>query len=210
MQQGLEAAQMREILLSYHAPLLEGIEDKALKYMELMRVWGAKMSLTSLREPEDILKIHFGESIFALSLGMDLKSRLADVGTGAGFPGLALKIAEPSLSVTLIEPNKKKCAFLHEIVRELKLEGVEIIASGYRESGIEQNSLSVVAIRALKVESGVLKWAKSVLSTDGRIWLWLGEEDVRRIQAEKRWEWGKAALIPGTKGRYIIAGMAMA
>src|SRR5450755_4300804 len=87
------------------------------KYIDLLLVWNEKISLTAITSEIDILRYHFGESLFALGAIPINSGRLADLGTGAGFPGLALKIASPSMELTLIESNRKKCAFLGEIVR---------------------------------------------------------------------------------------------
>lgn len=197
---------IRQILESYHSPLPVGIEAKVQKYMELMELWGRKISLTSVRDPEEIVRFHFGESIFALSIVKFEESRLADVGTGAGFPGLALRLAVPELRVTLIEPNRKKCAFLHEIVRSLQLENVTIIPSGYESSGIAGNSLSTIACRALGIDKPLFSWSHEVLGIHGAILLWLGHDDAEKARRIEGWHWGEPALIPGTKGRYILAG----
>jgi 16S rRNA (guanine527-N7)-methyltransferase len=198
---------IRQILESYHSPLPIGIEAKAQKYMELMGFWGRKISLTTVREPEEIVRFHFGESIFALSVVKFEESRLADVGTGAGFPGLALKLAVPELQITLIEPNKKKCAFLHEIVRALGLNGVTIAPSTYESSGIAKNSLSIISCRALGLDKRFLSWSREILNPRGVLLLWVGYGDSEKIRGtEKGWSWGEPQLIPESTGRYILAG----
>jgi len=197
---------IRQILESYYSPLPIGIEAKVQKYLELMEFWGRKISLTSVREPEEIVRFHFGESMFALSAVKFVESRLADVGTGAGFPGLALKLAAPELQVTLIERNKKKCAFLHEIVRLLGLDGVTILPSTYEASGIAKNSLSIVSCRALGVDRGLLSWSIEVLNPSGMLALWVGYDDSEKIRRTEDWSWGEPRLIPRTKGRCILVG----
>lgn len=197
---------IRQILESYRSPLPIGIEANVQKYMDLMKLWGRKMCLTSVREPEEIVRLHFGESIFALSVAKFEESRLADVGTGAGFPGLALKLAVPELQVTLIEPNKKKCAFLHEVVRALGLRDVTILPSTYEASGMTKNSLTIITCRALGVDKRVLSWSRDVLNPSGMLVLWVGHDDSEKIRGTDGWSWSDAALIPGTKGRYILVG----
>ena len=99
-----------DTLRPYGLALEPGIADKIRAYISLLLKWNKKLSLTTVENPEEILKFHFGESIFAASIANFEKSRLADVGSGAGFPGLPLAIIVPSLNVTLIESNGKKCA----------------------------------------------------------------------------------------------------
>ena len=79
------------------------------EYIILLLKWNNLVSLTSITDPVDIVARHFGESMFAASLLPFENGRLADVGSGAGFPGLALKILHNDLKVILIESNKKKC-----------------------------------------------------------------------------------------------------
>jgi 16S rRNA (guanine527-N7)-methyltransferase len=199
---------IRQVLESYHSPLPIGIEANVQKYMQLMDFWGRKISLTSVHDRDEIVRFHLGESIFALSAVKFKEGRLADVGTGAGFPGLALKLAAPELQVTLIEPNKKKCAFLHEIVRALGLADVTILPSTYEVSGMARNSVSIITCRALRADRRLLNWSKEALDPGGLLLLWVGAEDCERLRTNQDWSWGEPALIPGTKGRYILVGRA--
>lgn len=198
--------EIREVLASYYAPIPGGIEYKVQKYMDLLDFWGRKMPLTSVRDPQEILRFHFGESVFALSLCKMTKGRLADVGTGAGFPGLAIKLASPDLAVTLIEPNKKKCAFLHEVVRELELPNVEIAATGFDFSGVARDSAEFITCRALGQQKAILGWAKDKLAANGYVVLWLGRQGCEEVAAMDGWHWEDPWLIPGTKGRYVLRG----
>src|ERR1700683_5543907 len=97
-----------DTLRPYGLALEPGIADKIRAYISLLLKWNKKLSLTTVENPEEILKFHFGESIFAASAANFSQSRLADVGSGAGFPGLPLALIVPSQEVTLIESNTKK------------------------------------------------------------------------------------------------------
>lgn len=202
----LSPARINQILGEYYRPLPGGIELQVAKYVDLLAQWGGKMSLTTIREPAEVVRVHFGESIFAFSLGALPEGRLADVGTGAGFPGLALKLAIPELSVALIEPNKKKCAFLHEVIRTLGLADVSVTPFPFDNAKISQNSLGSVTARALAVDRVFLNWSKAVLQPSGCILLWLGERDCREVASFDGWNWNLPRLIPGSERRYILQG----
>src|SRR5262249_7978216 len=89
------------------------------RYMALLLKWNDAMNLTAIHEPLEFLYRHFCESMFGATLIPVGGGRLADVGSGGGFPGLPLKIARPELDVCLIDSNVKKATFLAEVVREL-------------------------------------------------------------------------------------------
>src|ERR1700722_12678869 len=85
-------------------------------YIDVLLLWNKKISLTSIENPDEIAKLHFGESFFAALELSTLEGRLADVGSGAGFPGVPIKMLSPGLDLSLIESNAKKAAFLSEIL----------------------------------------------------------------------------------------------
>jgi len=96
-------------------------------YRELEK-WGRKINLVAMDETKNLLEKHFVDSLLLLSvLDKEKDLNLLDVGTGAGFPGLVLKIARPELELTMVEPREKRVSFLRHIVRTLKLEQVTII-----------------------------------------------------------------------------------
>lgn len=101
--------------------------DQLYIYYEILVEESKKMNLTSITEIEDVYIKHFYDSIL-LSKSVDLKNKsLADVGSGAGFPGLVLKIIEPTLNVVLIEPTTKRCNFLNFIISKLGLKNISVV-----------------------------------------------------------------------------------
>lgn len=99
-------------------------------YLRLLVEEGSRLNLTSLKEPEAVERRHFGESLALLdaleSLGA-VGSPVIDIGSGAGFPGLPIKIARPDLRMTLLEATGKKARFLELAVRELELDAVTVV-----------------------------------------------------------------------------------
>jgi 16S rRNA (guanine527-N7)-methyltransferase len=93
-------------------------------YLDLLVKWNARTNLTSIRDPEEMVRRHFGESLFAgVHLGTRLSSgaTVLDFGSGAGFPGLPIQLLHPEFQVTLAESQGKKASFLREVVRTLCL-----------------------------------------------------------------------------------------
>jgi 16S rRNA (guanine527-N7)-methyltransferase len=105
-------------------PLPEGLISQLSAYLDLLLKWNAKTNLTAIRDPEQIVQRHFGESLFA---GKHLLGRVSagatvlDFGSGAGFPGLPIQLLLPELRVTLAESQNKKASFLREAIRTLGL-----------------------------------------------------------------------------------------
>ena len=98
-------------------------------YLDLLLKWNARTNLTAIRDPEEIVRRHFGESLFAaqhLGPPEQLPNTLLDLGSGAGFPGLPIALLHPEIRITLAESQNKKSTFLREAVRTLGLQNVEI------------------------------------------------------------------------------------
>jgi 16S rRNA (guanine527-N7)-methyltransferase len=133
---------------------------------------------TTVREPQRILEDHLADSLVALELDhVNWDGRIADLGAGAGFPGLPLAIARPQASVALVESNTRKCEFLRGAVRRLGLTNTEIFrerAEQWRE-GID--SCDVVVARALASLSVVAEYAAPLLKTGGTLVAWRGKRD---------------------------------
>jgi 16S rRNA (guanine527-N7)-methyltransferase len=179
---------------------------KIREYVALLLKWNRSVSLTSITDPVEIVGRHFGESMFASELLPVENCRLADVGTGAGFPGLALKIASPSLHLTLIESNKKKCAFLSEVVRTLGFSDVEIRPERFEEIRPETLLAKLITCRAVGEFKQLLRWSTNALVRRGHLLLWLGAEDSMRIARTPGWTWQPAVRIPDSQRRFILIG----
>jgi 16S rRNA (guanine(527)-N(7))-methyltransferase RsmG len=103
------------------------------QYLQLLVEWNNKFNLTAITDPKAIIQYHFNDSL-ALSKYIDFTTiqSTADIGTGAGFPGIPLKILYPHLHTTLIEVNNKKRSFLEHIIQEFKLDNVTVYPHDWR------------------------------------------------------------------------------
>lgn len=115
------------------------LNDKQIKqlvrYKELLVEWNEKMNLTAITEDREVALKHFADCLTVLKV-RDIKGkRVIDVGTGAGFPGLVLKIAEPSIDLTLLDSLNKRINFLETVCTDLGLEGVKCIHARAEEGG---------------------------------------------------------------------------
>lgn len=174
-------------------------------YIDRLLIWNQKVSLTSIKDPEEILSRHFGESMFAVEKAGITGGRLADVGSGAGFPGLAIKILCPAVGITLIEPITKKVAFLKEVVRTLSLSGVYFVPKRFEQLDRWQGSFDWVCSRALGDHEGIVSWANDRLLPTGSLLLWVGSKDAERISLVSGWKWD-SFLLPQSEKRYLLIG----
>jgi 16S rRNA (guanine527-N7)-methyltransferase len=180
--------------------------EKIRDYTELLIKWNKAIALTAIDDQLEIVSRHFGESIFALSAVPGLAGRLADVGAGAGFPGLPLKIARQEIKVALLEPNLKKCAFLNEVTRALGLVDVEVSRSRYEEYQDAGVLFDFVCARALGDYRRLLRWTRGVLAPGGHVMLWLGAEDSILLSRTPGWSWDLPVQIPESRNRVIQIG----
>jgi 16S rRNA (guanine527-N7)-methyltransferase len=176
------------------------------EYSSLLLKWNRSVGLTAITDLLEIVGRHFGESMYASRLLPMENCRLVDIGTGAGFPGLALKIICPDIRLVLIESNKKKCAFLNEVVRALGFTSVEIHAERFEQIRPESVQANIITSRAVGEFKQLLRWSKNALAHRGHLVLWVGSDDSTRIASTPRWVWQPAVRIPDSQRRFLLVG----
>ncbi|MFY9559061.1 MAG: 16S rRNA (guanine(527)-N(7))-methyltransferase RsmG [Terriglobales bacterium] len=209
--------------------LPEGSLRQISTYIDLLLRWNARINLTAVRDSEEIVTRHFGESLFLArhlfppepSVGRTLLSAkpsphprpathplspdaegwdeglsdksvrptVLDIGSGAGFPGLPLKIWAPAISLTLIESNHKKAAFLREVTRALTLTDVNVITARAETLALPDKPSApafppadIVTLRAVERFDALLPIAARLVSPTGRLALLIGSSQLPALQ----------------------------
>ena len=165
------------------------------RYLELLLHWSRRVNLTGLRDPKTIVRRLFGESL-CIARVVELRGWLVDVGSGAGFPGLALKLVAPELRVTLIEARQKKCAFLKEVARQCGFTQGEVVAERFEDwAAQESRRANLITTRAVKANADLLQTMKTLLAPGGKIVLLTTPDLASAIQAqEPALEWSVARM----------------
>jgi 16S rRNA (guanine527-N7)-methyltransferase len=176
------------------------------QYTRILQHWNEKLNLTAIKDPLEILHRHFCESMYAAVAVPINSGRLADIGSGPGFPGLPLKILRPELQLVLVESNIKKGTFLAEVIRELGLLNARVLISRYEELGEELAPLDFVCSRAVGEFGPFLDWAASDGVSAGRVILWIGGRDLDEARKSVQWDWQKPIPVPQSLRRYLLVG----
>jgi 16S rRNA (guanine527-N7)-methyltransferase len=238
--------------------------DQISTYIDILIRWSARVNLTAIRTPEEIVTRHFGESLFAArhllsapdgAMGASpavhevagvmlqapapadttpasafaptlpptntppnrLPARppfglpnstlplLADLGSGAGFPGLPMKIWSPPTRVTLIEANHKKVAFLREVIRNLTLMEIDVFPG--RAEDFPPASVAVLTLRAVERFDASLRMATALLAPGARLALLIGQVQVHRArELAPSLQWSEPIPIPQSESRVLLTG----
>jgi 16S rRNA (guanine527-N7)-methyltransferase len=166
--------------------LSAGQIDSFLAYLYLLVQWSARFNLTSIRKPDLMVKRHFLDSV-AIWPFITTAGRLLDIGTGAGFPGLPLKIILPDKEVVLVESSRKKANFLRELVRKLNLDRVRIVEKRAEELyPDEAGSFDEVVTRALGSAELFLKLSCPLLVPGGKSLIMHGPKGTELFQRLER------------------------
>ena len=176
-------------------------------YLDLLTRWNARINLTAVRDLDEIVTRHFGESLFAARTlfpkGRDSESySVADVGSGAGFPGIPIKLWAPHIELTLIESQNKRATFLREVLRGLKLDNAQVFAGRAEDWG---NDADVVTFRAVEKFATALPIAARLVTPGGRLCLLIGAgqlQTARKLLADS-WTWDKPHPVPRSTERVV-------
>ena len=139
------------------------------QYLQLLLKWNQKINLTAEKDPEEILKKHVFDSL-QYSRAFEPGFRVMDIGSGAGFPGIPLKIIFPELQLVLVESQRKRCSFLETVVRDLEMEQVKVFNARAEDiSGNQAGQFDLVIFRAVSGVQECLNLSERFLPSGGRV-----------------------------------------
>jgi 16S rRNA (guanine527-N7)-methyltransferase len=193
----------------YCVPTSPALCDAIRAYVELLLFWNRKVALTTITDPFEILRVQFGESMFAIHEVPIRHGRLADVGTGAGFPAVPISMAVPELECVLIESNQKKATFLAEVIRVLQLNRIQVFRGRMEDYPTSNKKFDFAVCRALGTHDAFLEWSSRQLKQDGSVVYWIGDEDAAKIQTNSSWNWRSTVRIPASNNRALLIGSQM-
>lgn len=180
-------------------------------HFRLLLHWNLKMNLTAIRDPEEILRRHFAESLFLTRVIEFRPGMLYDIGSGAGFPGLPVKAVHPEVRLVLVESSRKKSAFLKEVIRESGLEGARVETARAEQLG-ERGEVELAdwaTMRAVGGPEELLPVIRRLLVPRGQVALFLGQADADAITGAG-FEWQAPVPIPGSERRVVLLGRNLA
>lgn len=201
----LNDARMQGVLRVYGIEADSELCEKIRIYVSTLLQWNAKISLTTITDPEEILRVHFGESFFAADAAGIANGRVADIGTGAGFPGIPIRMVRPTVQLILVEAVAKKAAFLGEVLRKIDILGVNIIRCRMEDIS-DVAGLDFITTRALGKYNDLLRWSKTRLSQTGKIALLLGRAETEHLSQNAEWVWNEPKIVPETSLRVVLVG----
>jgi 16S rRNA (guanine527-N7)-methyltransferase len=196
-------------------------------YIDILLHWNTRINLTAIRNEDEIVTRHFGESLFAarhlfprpsfslkragsandqpLTTNDCAAARVADLGSGAGFPGVPIKLWQPQIDLTLIESTYKKATFLRELIRALTLTNIDI--QNVRAEKLVPAGFNVVTVRAVEHFTEILPVAANLLAPSGRLALLIGSHQLNQARATlPGLSWQPAIALPQSQSRHLLIG----
>jgi 16S rRNA (guanine527-N7)-methyltransferase len=241
----MQADRIAELLAPFLGtlPANDALYRNISTYIYILLRWNARINLTAIRDPEQIVARHFGESLFAARHLFPSSSsvpalseaegssvppvvqaldscHLADLGSGAGFPGLPIKLWAPHIALTLIESNHKKATFLREVTRALTLTDVNILNVRAEQlfhqppaqtttdaSQLSTQIFDVVTLRAVEHFEGVLTIAANLVAPAGRLVVLIGASQLNQVRSTlPSLDWDQPVPVPLSKSRIVLMG----
>jgi 16S rRNA (guanine527-N7)-methyltransferase len=240
----MDTARIADLLQPFLEPSLSPHQlDQISTYIDLLLRWNARINLTAIRHPEEIVTRHFGESFFLarhlfpppchpersqttseaigsakskacpeLAEGDPYPStapHVLDIGSGAGFPALPLKLWAPHIRLTLIESNHKKAAFLREVARALTLTNINVITDRAEVLAARPDfpRAEVVTLRAVEHFAAILPQTVTLMSPSATLALLIGAAQIPHLTTLTALKWCPQIPVPQSHTRVLSIGV---
>ena len=231
----MDTARIQALLEPFLEPSLSPDQlDQISTYIDLLLRWNARINLTAIRHPEEIVTRHFGESFFlarhlfpkpchpersqagapliahsAMSGTLPHPPRVLDIGSGAGFPALPLKIWAPHIHLTLVESNNKKAAFLREVARALTLTNINVITDRAEVLAARPDfpRTEVVTLRAVEHFAAIIPQAVALLAPRATLALLIGAAQIPYLMTLATLKWNPPISVPQSHTRMLSIGV---
>ena len=179
---------LKEMLLKIEIELNKIQIQQFYKYMELLLEWNEKINLTAIIDPKEIILKHFVDSL-TISKYIEKNAYLVDVGTGAGFPGIPLKIYREDINMVLVDSLNKRINFLNEVINELGLEKIETVHGRAEEFGRNKKyreKFDISTSRAVANMSTLSEYLMPCIKKDGLVIAMKGSEVEMELEKAKK------------------------
>lgn len=178
----------KEKIIKKCPELTDKMQQQFEEYMKLLLEWNQKMNLTAITDEDDIILKHFVDSL-TISNYIKAGESIVDVGTGAGFPGIPLKIARDDINVTLVDSLNKRILFLNEVIQKLELQKIETLHFRAEEFGQNKKfreSFDVATSRAVANLSTLVEYLLPLVKVGGVCICMKGSEIKDELDNSKR------------------------
>ena len=181
--------QLKEDALLFGVELNEKQLSQFQKYYEMLIEWNEKINLTAITEFDEVLKKHFLDSIaIGRQFSQNTDVSVLDIGTGAGFPGIPIKIAFPDTKVTLLDSLNKRVTFLNEVIEELSLEDISALhgrAEDFAKKELLREQFDLVVSRAVANLSSLSEFCLPYVKVGGKFVSYKSEKAMEELEASK-------------------------
>ncbi|MCX8128993.1 MAG: 16S rRNA (guanine(527)-N(7))-methyltransferase RsmG [Clostridia bacterium] len=172
----------------YEVVLTELQIENFMKYKDLLKEWNEKINLTAIEDDKDVMIKHFVDSLSILPYLENTNKKVMDVGTGAGFPGIPLKIVLSNLDITLFDSLEKRIKYLNIVIEELKLQGIRALHGRAEEYGMKQEyreKYDIVVARAVANLPVLLEYCLPFVKTGG-IFIAMKGSNIEEVDASAK------------------------
>ncbi len=171
----LNIEEMQAQLLKFIPNLSACDNEKFIKYYQLLIEWNKRINLTAITDPQGVASRHFADSLLSISM-IPQGAKVIDIGTGAGFPGIPIKIMRPDIKLTLLDSLNKRIIFLNSVLDELNIEAhtLHLRAEDGAKLRELRESFDIVTSRAVANASKIAEWTVPFVKVGGSSLLYKG------------------------------------